>query len=265
MSHRSDVPAVSALLTPPGETVGTPGSAETLLPQVALRPVREGQAFEATVEQLATAIRIGALPVGSGLPPERELAGLLGVSRITLREAMEVLRDLGMIETRRGRGGGSFVTLNWTDRATPDDALPRGAALEDVLSFRRVVEGGAAYLAASRDLSTGDVGYLNTCLAEVTRAAGRDAVTHRQADSRLHLAVAAVSGSPTLVEAVTRSRGQVHDLLSVIPVLTRNLEHSNADHVALVTAVLANEPDAARAIAEEHCDKTAALLRGLVG
>lgn len=248
-------------------------TAQALLPQVALGPVREGQAFEATVEQLATAVRIGALPVGSQLPPERELATKLGVSRVTLREAIDVLRDQGMVETRRGRGGGSFVTLEWAHRPQPDADLPHGAALEDMLRFRRVLEGGAAYLAASRDLPETDREFLTTCLHEVRAASANaasdgslnDETAHRQADSRLHLAVAAASGSTSLVEALTRNRGQVHRLLSAIPVLPRNVEHSNADHDALVDAVLAGEPDDAREIAEEHCDKTAALLRGLIG
>ena len=65
------------------------------LGEAVLRPVRGHHAFEACVEQLATAIRLGAYPVGSALPPERELAGRMGVSRATLREAMAALRQAG--------------------------------------------------------------------------------------------------------------------------------------------------------------------------
>ena len=81
------------------------------LPEAVLRPVRGHHAFEACVEQLATAIRLGVYPLGSTLPSERELASRLTVSRATLREAMAALREAGLVETRRGRGGGTVVTL----------------------------------------------------------------------------------------------------------------------------------------------------------
>ncbi|MDQ6641009.1 MAG: winged helix-turn-helix domain-containing protein, partial [Actinomycetota bacterium] len=66
-----------------------------------LRPVRGHHAFEACVEQLGTAIRLGVYPRGSTLPPERELAARMIVSRATLREAMAALRETGLVETRR--------------------------------------------------------------------------------------------------------------------------------------------------------------------
>ena len=81
------------------------------LPEAVLRPVRGHHAFEACVEQLATAIRLGVYPLGTVLPAERELAERLAVSRATLREAMAALREAGLVETTRGRGGGTVVTL----------------------------------------------------------------------------------------------------------------------------------------------------------
>ena len=65
-----------------------PVSAGTRLQDAVLRPIREGYAFESTVEQLAGAIRLGVFARGDQLPPERELAERLGVSRTTLREAI---------------------------------------------------------------------------------------------------------------------------------------------------------------------------------
>jgi GntR family transcriptional repressor for pyruvate dehydrogenase complex len=68
-----------------------------------------------------------------------------------------------------------------------------------------------------------------------------------------------------LIEAVTRAQSALHELLVAIPVLRRNIEHSNDQHDAIVRAILAGDPGAARAAMEEHCDATAALLRGLLG
>src|SRR6476620_2327832 len=80
----------------------------TALPDAVLRPA-SGNAFENTVEQLARAIRLGVLADGEQLPPERDLAERLGVSRNTLREAIAALRDSGLVTTKRGRGGGTVV------------------------------------------------------------------------------------------------------------------------------------------------------------
>jgi GntR family transcriptional repressor for pyruvate dehydrogenase complex len=92
-----------------------------------------------------------------------------------------------------------------------------------------------------------------------------DIATHRVADARLHLAIATLSGSPMLIEAVTRAQSAVQEMLAAIPVLQRNISHSNVQHDAIVAAVLAGDGDRARALMEEHCDATSALLRGLIG
>src|SRR3954447_11117245 len=85
------------------------GKVEALWARSVYSPVPVRNAFEVTVERLARSIRLGVLVGGERLPPERELAETLGVSRVTLREAIGALRSAGLIESRRGRGGGTFV------------------------------------------------------------------------------------------------------------------------------------------------------------
>ncbi len=234
------------------------------LPHVVLRPA-SGNAFESTVEQLATAIRLGVFTDGEQLPPERELAERLGVSRSTLREAIAALRDSGLVTTRRGRGGGSVVTYAGLEPGSRAGAVPvrTGAALADAIDFRRVVEPGAAALTATRALAADQRAWL----VESAKAAREapDNAAHRLADSRFHLAVATLSGSPMLIEAVTRAQAALNELLSAIPVLPTNIAHSNDQHDAIVRAILDGDDARARAAMEEHCDATAALLRGLIG
>lgn len=236
------------------------------LPEAVLRPVRGHHAFEACVEQLATAIRLGVYPLGSVLPPERELAARLQVSRATLREAMAALRQAGLVETTRGRGGGTVVTLKPrtpSARAAARVAPERRADWLDSLDFRRVIEPGAAALAAGLTLSDAARAQLEQALEEVTTA--RKPAAHRQADSRFHLTIAALTDSPRMVEAVTSVQATLHEMLLAIPVLDTNIAHSDRQHAAVVRAILAGRPERARTAMEEHCDDTAALLRGLVG
>ncbi|HTJ33592.1 MAG TPA: FCD domain-containing protein [Dactylosporangium sp.] len=232
------------------------------------RPVRGGNAFEITVARLAQAIRLGLVPVGQRLPPERELAERLQVSRVTLREAIAALREAGFLESRRGRSGGTFVVRasGETGAAQAADAavLARemGDALHDALDFRRVLEPGAAALAATRALSAPDRAHLVACLAA---ARTRDPMTRRVNDSRLHLAIAAASGSTSVAASIADVQLRLDRLLAAIPVLRRNLDHSDAQHERVVEAILAGDPVVARTEMEEHCDATAALLRGLLG
>lgn len=231
-----------------------------------LRPARGHHAFESCVEQLATSIRLGVYQRGSRLPPERELAERLRVSRSTLREAMAALREAGLVQTTRGRGGGTIVTerartpsgraaARLTDQ-TREDWL-------DTLDFRRIVEPGAAYLAARRQLTPQQRTMLERAHAEV--AGARRPAQHRQADSRLHLTIATLAGSPRVIEAVTSVQAMLNEMLLAIPVLDANIAHSDRQHALLVKAVLGGAPDRARIVMEGHCDDTAALLRGLVG
>lgn len=236
------------------------------LPEAVLRPVRGHHAFEACVEQLATAIRLGVYPLGSVLPPERELAARLQVSRATLREAMAALREAGLVETTRGRGGGTVVTLKPrtpSARAAARVSPERRADWLDALDFRRVIEPGAAALAASLPLGEAARAQLQQALDDVTAA--RKPAAHRQADSRFHLTIAALSASPRMVEAVTSVQATLHEMLLAIPVLDTNIAHSDRQHAAVVRAILRGRPERARVAMEEHCDDTAALLRGLVG
>lgn len=241
-------------------------SAQQALTEAVLRPVRGHHAFEACVEQLGMTIRLGVYPLGSTLPSERELATRLNVSRATLREAMAALREAGLVQTTRGRGGGTVVTLK--PRTPSARAVARTSESTrrewlDALDFRRIVEPGAAHLAAGAPLTDTMRSQLERALEAV--AAARRPAAHRQADSRFHLTIAALTDSPRVIEAVTSVQSTLHEMLLTIPVLEANIAHSDRQHAALVRAILKGRPDRARAVMEQHCDDTAALLRGLVG
>ncbi len=231
------------------------------LADAVLRPVRGHHAFEACVEKLATSIRLGIYADGSTLPPERELAERIGVSRATLREAIAALRDAGLVTTRRGRGGGTVVDFRPGEPGSRLSARPREELL-DALDFRRIVEPGAAQAAAARQLTPLQSATLRGALDRVNTASTK--ALHRQADSLFHLAIASLSESPLLIDAVTNVQMCLHDMLDSIPVLDRNIDHSRQQHDAIARAILAGDGSRARRSMESHCDDTAALLRGLM-
>ncbi|MDQ7810621.1 GntR family transcriptional regulator [Amycolatopsis sp. A133] len=224
------------------------------------RPVRTGNAFEETVERLLQAIRLGVVGAGERLPSERELAERLGVSRVTLREAIRALSDAGYVESRRGRYGGTFVNDSLPAPPEPGGKVD-AVSLEDALSLRYVLETGAAEMAAARSLSPADRQHLTGTLAEAAHA---DLDDYRRKDSRLHLAIAEVTASGSLTTAMADARTRVNQLLDRIPLLPPNLEHSNAQHEAIVDAILAGDAPAARLAMAEHIEGTASLLRAFL-
>ncbi len=228
------------------------------------RPVRTGNAFEETVERLLEGIKLGIHGYGDRLPAERELASRLGVSRVTVRDALRELAAAHYVETRRGRFGGTFVTYQpdpLLDSELARTAQRMGDQLTDALAFRRVVEIGAAETAARASLTRRQREDLTASLAAVEQAPIRG---YRQADSRLHLAIAEAAGSPLLTASVVDVRVRLVDLLNAIPMLERNLAHSNAQHAGIVRAILAGDPEGARLAMDEHVEGTAALLRGFL-
>jgi DNA-binding FadR family transcriptional regulator len=234
--------------------------------EAVFRQLRGGNAFEETVERLLTTIKLGIAPPGTRLPSERELAERLSVSRMTLREAIRTLQQSGYVESRRGRYGGTFVKsvlpkLNKT--AARRLAKQTGADLEDTLTLREVLEVGAAERAAGSEPNDADTAHLTSCLRDCAGAA--EPGEYRRLDSRLHLAVAEVAGSPSLTAEVAKVRMRVNRFLDAIPLIERNIQHSEEQHAEIVAAILEGDREWARRAMSEHLSGTAALLRGFLG
>ena len=108
------------------------------------RAVRPGNPYEETVQRLLQSIRLGLIEPGEQLPAERELAGMMGVSRDTLREAIATLSDTGYLFAKRGRYGGTFVVDELPVAKGDDDALQLDSAqVDEIAMLRRVLEVGA--------------------------------------------------------------------------------------------------------------------------
>jgi DNA-binding FadR family transcriptional regulator len=230
-----------------------------------LRPVRQGNAFEETVERLLTVIKLGVVAPGERFPAERDLAAQLGISRLTLREAIRELHEAGYVCSRRGRAGGTFVTYTWP---APDSGELRRLAIQDAdkltdaLTFRLAVEAGAAEILAGQ-LAAEESARANLLarLAEVNAAGPQE---YRRLDTLFHLSIAELTGSSLLSAACADARMRLNDFLNAIPVLQRNIDHTAGQHLAIVEAILAGDAAGARIAVAEHLEGTAALLRGFL-
>jgi DNA-binding FadR family transcriptional regulator len=226
-----------------------------------LRPVRGGNAFEDTVARLLQTIRLGVIAPGQSLPSERELAARLQVSRDTVREAIKSLAEAGYLVSRRGRYGGTFLADELPIPGADGAQGITRAELDDALRLREILEVGAARMAAARTLTAAERELLWSRMADVR---GADPADYRRLDSRLHLAVAELVGSPSLVPLVAENRMRVNRLLDRIPLLSRNIAHSDEQHTAIVMAILAGDADGAEAAMRAHMAGSAALLHGFL-
>lgn len=163
-------------------------------------------------ERLARAIELGLILEGERLPPESQLADELGTATVTLREALATLRERGLVETRRGRGGGTFVRTG----PEADDLLAARLAGHSVVELRglgdlrQAISGMCAALAAQRSVA-----------AEVIRleqrvdilSSARTRSERRRADTQLALEVAAAAQSAALAREELELHARLGDLL----------------------------------------------------
>ena len=148
-----------------------------------------------------------------------------------------------------------------TTAVGPDAAAPTAAEIDDVLGLRDILEVGAARAAAGRELSAPERDLLWSRLKETAAASAHD---YRRLDSRLHLTIAELVGTPSLVSLLADNRTRLNYLLDGIPLLPRNIEHSNRQHEAIVIAILSGNEDGAAEAVREHLAGSAALLRGFL-
>jgi DNA-binding FadR family transcriptional regulator len=204
-------------------------------------------------DRLVTAIAVGEYSPGERLPSERELAASLGVSRQTVRQALQQVTDLGLIERRRGRSGGAFVALaSWEDvapdvaRRTLETEIPR---LLDLYDYRCMVEGMIARAAAERRTDD-DVTALEKALEEFRAATSMTEA--RNADRRLHGLVTSAARNAHLTSLSARLTAAATLGFGVEPYTQDFYDEALAQHTELVGHVVRGEAEAANRSAQRH-------------
>jgi GntR family transcriptional repressor for pyruvate dehydrogenase complex len=218
-------------------------------------PLSEQSRTGEVVRQLTESIELGLLPAGFRLPPESELAEQLGVSAMTLREALATLREQGLVVTRRGRGGGSFVeSIEGRERGRGSgmESALRAYSVEDLrdlLDHHDAIGAAAAKLAAER----AGASELARLAANVARLDGAPTVVEqRQADAAFHIELAAAAHSTRLTREEVRFQGEISGLLWLLPRRAPSLEAAVAEHTAILAALEGRDPFAARLTLESH-------------
>jgi GntR family transcriptional regulator, transcriptional repressor for pyruvate dehydrogenase complex len=222
-------------------------------------PVQPPSTFEETVERLGTAIRLGLLAPGSQLPPERELARELRISRSTLRQALTTLVQSGHLVSLRGRKGGTFVAEQPPLAERDDEPLDQGAWA--VLDYRVAIECGAVLLAAER-VEEDELPRLEEMVGRMGESS--DFEEYRRTDVRFHIALAEAAHSPRLVGAMTEVQAQMTDLIALIAHPAEVLERSNEQHGKLVRALRKGDGPRAVKLMREHAEGTEHILAGLL-
>ncbi|HUF98284.1 MAG TPA: GntR family transcriptional regulator [Ilumatobacter sp.] len=202
--------------------------------------------------QLSEAIHLGLLAPGEQLPSENDLASQLGVSTASLREALSVLREQGLVETRRGRRGGTFVCgPSETSAARLHRNLHQRSAigLRDFGDEWSAVAGTSARLAAARASSA----HLENLDRLVEQLAAASAVGDRgRAHSRFFIEVALASQSERLTRAEVRLQAETGELLWLQCDEPFSVSES-VERLTRLTAAIRNEDAAvARDLAEAH-------------
>jgi len=223
-------------------------------------PLASASRADAVAQRLSDAIKLGLIAGGEQLPAEAELAAQFGVATVTLREALATLRDQGLIETRRGRGGGSFVRQprRTSLRAVRERLRTLSSdELRDLADFRGAISGAAAALAAER-ASSFEIKRLAAQVPKVAEQRNVDA--RRRADSRFHIELAAAGHSTRLTRSEISIQAELGELLLVVFDDEGGSESARADHDAIIDAVSARDPDRARSLAAAHVAAESARL-----
>jgi DNA-binding FadR family transcriptional regulator len=226
-------------------------------------PLRLRSAGEQVADRLMTAIALGEFVEGQRLPPERELAAMLRVSRTTVREAVALLVAAGQAEVRRGRQGGAYVL---SDRSPDSDAAVRRTLtagwpqLEQLLDLRSLVEPLIARTAAQRRRPA-DVSRIRAALEAYRDAPDRAASS--AADGRFHATIAEATGNPLLVSLSDRIRQAVSLGFRAEPFTPAIRERAIREHGLLARAVIAGRGGLAADVARTHFSITEEVLRSL--
>ncbi|MBT8352394.1 MAG: FadR family transcriptional regulator [Deltaproteobacteria bacterium] len=222
------------------------------------RAAKQSRIFQDIVDQIQEAILSGSIKSGEMLPSERELKEMFQTSRGTLREALRVLEQKGLIQIKLGVGGGAMIkTANTEQIGESLDILIRSqkVSLSHLCEFREGVEGDVVALAAER-ATNADIKRLKELLKEAKRHAEKGG-SHRdpflEVDKKIHLALSQISRNPIYISVLKMVHNNIHSYLdSFLHMEKRELMENYQDLYDMVQALEKGDAAKSKSIAQSH-------------
>jgi GntR family transcriptional regulator, transcriptional repressor for pyruvate dehydrogenase complex len=228
-----------------------------------LKPVKRESIREQVFEQIRAQVLKGAWKPGQKIPSEHELALELGASRVTIRECLQKLVTLGLLEARQGEG--TFVR-QYDANIHLNSLYPLLAldqpGLGHVLEYRRVMEKGTAALAALR-ATRGDAAELER-LYTAMQACRDDIPAFARADLDFHLALARITRNP-IIEKVNEIIRTILGASMEAIVTTLGVKDGLNYHRGLIDAIAGHDEAEAERLMDEHIVRTIDRLRSESG
>ncbi|MED1796916.1 FadR/GntR family transcriptional regulator [Brevibacillus nitrificans] len=211
------------------------------------------------VEQLAKRVEAGVWKVGERIPPEPELVEQLGVSRNTLREAVQALIHTGMLEARQGDG--TYVRSSSEFGAAMQRRLQRSAVFE-ILEVRYGLEREIARLAALRR-STSDLANIREKLEQAYHVF-QDVDAYVRADVAFHIAIAEATKNSVMIDLYKHMTESLHLSVNSTVDLTGHIQTQFKTHAELVEAISIQDPDAAEEAVRNVIEASKAALASFI-
>lgn len=210
--------------------------------------------------KLRRRVLAGEFPPGARLPTGNELSAAFGVSMSVIREAMSRLKHDGLITSVQGVG--AFVTKSAQTPAFRLDTASRQPDLAQIFELRRAIESEAAALAAHRRTDD-DLQRLRNALTEMAQAVQEEGHGGAHADLRFHQIVASASGNPLFAEMYAFLAAHID--LAIETARVHSARHgtwqqAHDEHLRIYEALVAGEPETARAAILRHIDNAAHRL-----
>ena len=226
-----------------------------MVSRIPLQRLRSVPVKEQVLEELKRLIEDGTLKPGDQLPSERELSERFGVSRSTIREAIQLLAALGLLEVQHGLGTfvrGSASDVEWLRNTWRDWTMHNSDQIRELLEVRRGIESLAAELAAiHRDAAS--LTAMAEAIEQMRRARGtQDAPAFVEADMLFHGALSAASGNKTLARLADAIGKQLVRERAATWDIDGRPKRSLAEHTAIYEAVKRGHVTDARAAVIAH-------------
>jgi DNA-binding FadR family transcriptional regulator len=190
---------------------------------------------------------------------------MFGVGRPTIQHALRLLEAAGLVEARRGRTGGTFITRPDQDSLAADDLILRvmrqRKELEDLLLYRRVIEPAVARVAATARRAA-DLAAMRRAIRGMSSATSEpDYMRH---DTDFHIAVAQATGNGFLTHAIEEIRMRLNDAMTLLPESDTWHRRMEGEHEALLEAIDEGDAETAETIMQEHVANSEQGLRAVL-